>query len=144
MKRLAIGVLVLATAASCRPETAHATEGRELATAEAKSEERKRVRVETLRAEHAIIASQSTLISVMAQSFPLTDQGRAEINEQLTRFQMRLDVAKNLIESLAAADAGVWKERHDAVRDAMSKLEETRADAWKALEDAPKVDRRAS
>ncbi len=100
--------------------------------------ERKRVRIAALRGEHSVIATQVKLISTMAEYFPLSDQGRADVNNKLTELQMRLDAAGNQIEGLAGVGAEQWSARDDAVRDAMDELDAARRAAWRALQDAPR------
>ncbi|MDB4958689.1 MAG: hypothetical protein JWO36_6258 [Myxococcales bacterium] len=113
----------------------------ELADATAAFDARRRIRVTTLRTQHAVIATQPMLISTMVEAFPLTDRGRADVNEKLTIFQMRLDETGNLIQGLQAASPQDFKDRNDAASDAMNRLDDARKDAWKALEDAPRTDR---
>jgi hypothetical protein len=113
----------------------------ELFDAAADFEAKRNIRIAALRSEHAVIASQPMLISTMVESFPLTDRGRADVNEKLTIFQLRLDESGNLIQGLNATNARTWKERNDAASEAMNRLEDARKDAWKALEDAPRTDR---
>lgn len=116
-----------------------AKQGAELAKAESEFEFRRMARVNTMRAELAVLATQPNLISTMSQNFALTDAGRVKVNEKLALFQMRLDETRNLIEGLMKVDAAQWTARHDAVRDAMKKLDDARDEAWDALEDAPRV-----
>jgi len=121
-----------------------AKEGAELAKANSEFEFRRMARVNALRAELAVIATQPNLISTMAQNFALTDDGRAKVSEKLSVFQLRLDEARNQIEALIRVDAAQWTARHDAVRDAMKRVDAARDAAWDALDDAPRVARPAS
>jgi hypothetical protein len=121
-----------------------AAETRELSEAAQLFIERKRIRIAALRGEHSVIATQLMLISTMSEYFPLTDAGRADINNKLSAFQMRLDEATNHIEGLDGTAADHWQERDDAVRDVMTKLESARKAAWRALQDAPRVRQTAS
>lgn len=116
-----------------------AKEGAELVRAETEFLMRRDLRFQTLRAVHSVIGTQPMLISTMATSFLLTDQGRADINNKLTAFQQRLDEAANQIQGLQNADAYQWEERDDEATDAMQRLEDARQAAWKALDDAPRV-----
>lgn len=100
--------------------------------------ERKQSRIAALRGEHSVIATQVKLISTMAEYFPLSDQGRADVNNKLTELQMRLDEAGNHIEGLTGVGAEQWSARDDAVRDAMDELDAARRAAWRALQDAPR------
>lgn len=104
-------------------------------------ERTRRTRVETLRAAHAVIASQSPLIATLAQAFPLVEGDRGKVAEKLQIFQMRIDEAGNAIQTLQATDAATWKDRDDEASRAMSRLDEARTDAWDALADAKRLDR---
>jgi hypothetical protein len=64
-----------------------------------------------------------------------------QVKEKLDVLQLRLDETKNMIEGLRHVDAGHWKDRDDKVENAMQSLDDARKDAWKAVEDAPRVDR---
>ena len=121
-----------------------AKEGAELAKAQSEFEFRRTARINALRAELAVLATQPNLISTMSQNFALTDDARAHISEKLAVFQLRLDEARNMIEGLVHVDAAQWTARHDAVRDAMKRVDDARDGAWDALEDAPRVERPAS
>jgi hypothetical protein len=121
-----------------------AAESKELSEAATLFVERKRIRIAALRGEHSVIATQLKLISTLSEYFPLTDAGRADINNKLSQFQMRLDEASNHIEGLDGAPADHWIERDDAVREVMEKLDGAREAAWRALQDAPRVHRTAS
>lgn len=121
-----------------------AVERKQLAEPATQFDERKRIRVATLRGEHSVIGTQAMVIGMMAEYLALTDAGRADINNKLSDFQMRLDEAGNQIEGLDAATEDAWTERDDAVREAMDKLEVARKAAWRALRDAPHVHPNAS
>ena len=113
----------------------------ELAEATGDFDARRQMRIDALRAEHQAIATQPLLITTMAQAFPLTEAGRADVNEKLQVFQMRLDETGNLINGLRKTTAEDYKQSDDAVGDAMEKLDDARKAAWKALQDAPRTDR---
>jgi len=98
------------------------------------------VRVQTLRAVHGIAASQPMLISAIASSKALGDADRAKINEKVLLIQMRLDESANLIQGLETVDANNWEPRERDVANAMNRLEDARADAWEALDDAKPLD----
>lgn len=115
-----------------------------LVQADAEFRRRRDLRVDILRGQHSVIATQSLLIAAMAESFPLTDGGRADVNEKLTTFQSVLDETENLIEGLRRADASTWQELDDQATDAMKRLDDARSAAWGALDDAPKAARTAS
>src|SRR5262245_33633045 len=100
-----VGLTTVALAfAGCRtahePDNAEVEEplfGPDLAQAHSELAFRRMARINALRAEHAVIATQPNLISTMAQNFGLTDDGRALVDEKLSYFQMHLDETKNLI-----------------------------------------------
>jgi hypothetical protein len=119
-------------------------ESKELSAAARLFIERRRVRVAALRGEHSVIASQLRLISTFAEHAKITDAGRADINNKLSAFRMRLDEAANHIEGLRNAGADIWQQRDDAVQDAMDSLDNARRAAWRALDDAPRIHRNAS
>jgi hypothetical protein len=131
-------------AAASETPTNVAAEAKELSQAAKLFTERKRIRIAALRGEHSVVGTQVRLISTMAEHFPLTDAGRADINNALTKFQRQLDEARNHIEGLEGLGPDEWTERDDAVQDAMDELDNVRRAAWRALEDAPRVHRDAS
>ena len=114
---------------------------RKLANAEHDFKYAKMVRVQTLRAVHAVIASQPMLINAFSSSLPIVESDRTLINEKLQILQMRLDDAGNQIETLNGVEAASWDQRHDDVTKAMNRLDDARKDAWKALDDAKRLDR---
>ena len=77
----------------------------------------------------------------MVETFPLTDEGRSDVNQKLVILLMRLDESGNVLESLKTASIRDFKDRDEAVTEAMARLEQARKDAWTALEDAPRTDR---
>lgn len=117
-----------------------AKEASELAEAQSDFETRRAIRMNELRATHAVIASQPLLINTMAENFGLTDKGRTDVIDKLTVFQMRLDEAGNMIEGLQSATAADWKDRNDKASEAMERLDDARKDAWDTLEDADRLD----
>jgi len=119
-------------------------EARELTQAEREFAERKRIRIAALRGEHSVIATQVKLIATLAESFPLTDAGRADVNDKLSKFELRLAEAMNHIDGLKTVDAEAWEARDEQVRAAMDTLNKARATAWDALEDAPRIAPNAS
>jgi hypothetical protein len=121
-----------------------AAEAQELSRAARLFVERKRIRIAALRGEHSVIGTQAQLISTMAEYFPLTDAGRADIHDKLTRFQAKLEETADYIDGLDGAGAEDWKERDDAVQDAIDELDDARRAAWRALTDAPRVHPAAS
>ena len=119
-------------------------EAGELAQAAHDFEHQKSRRIATLVIARDLTATQSALIGVLARDTPITDAARGDVNEKLTRLQTRLDEASNLIEGLANVTIDAWEERNTAATDAMKRLDDARADAWEALEEAPHIDPNAS
>lgn len=117
---------------------------RELADASNEFKYRKMVRIQTLRAVHAVEASQPMLINAFAQAFPLVEKDRGEVNEKLLIFQMRLDEAGNAIQSLELVEAKDWEARNDAVSKALERVEDAREDVWESLRDADRTADRTS
>lgn len=115
------------------------TNARELADASDEFKYRKMVRINTLRAVHAVHASQPNVINAMAQSFPLVEKDRGEVNEKLVIFQMRLDEAGNAIQSLELVEAKDWKTRNDAASKALERVENAGDEVWESLRDADRV-----
>ena len=105
---------------------------------------RRETRVDVLAAEHGVVSTQSPLLQTLADSLPLTDIGRSEVAEKLTIFAMRLDDSAHAIAALEAVPAAQFTERDDAVSKAMTRLEDARKASWKALGDAPRLDRTSS
>lgn len=114
---------------------------RKLADAQHDFQYAKMVRVQTLRAVHAVVASQPMLINSFSSSQPLVESDRALLAEKMQILQMRLDEAGNQIETLNGVDAASWEQRHDDVNKAMERLDDAREDAWKALDNAKRLDR---
>ncbi len=98
------------------------------------------VRVQTLRAVHAITATQPMLINAIASSYAMSDADRAKINEKVHLVQMRLDESANVIQGLESVNANNWEPRDRDASNAMSRLEDAREDAWEALDDASHLD----
>ncbi|MBA3396070.1 MAG: hypothetical protein H0T89_25800 [Deltaproteobacteria bacterium] len=111
----------------------------DLAKAEDQFAMEKQTRISELRALHQVIASQPMLINALSGAAPLTDRARADVSEKMQIFQMRLDEAGNVIESLTTATAEDWEIREDTASDATDKLENARADAWEALHDGDRI-----
>lgn len=106
--------------------------------------ERRSVRVQTMRAVHAIAASQAMVVHALTEAFPLVDQDRAEVSEKLQIFQMRLDEAGNAIQSLELVEPADWESRGDEATRALERVEDAREDAWEALNDADRIGDRTS
>lgn len=98
------------------------------------------VRVQTLRAVHAIAGTQPMLINAITSSQAIPEVDRAKVNEKVQLVQMRLDECANLIQSLDGVDAAHWVDREKAASDAMNRLEDAREDAWEALDEANQLD----
>jgi hypothetical protein len=124
--------------ALARPQVIVAEAGK-LAKAEAEFRARKALRIQVLRGEHSVIATQPLVIGVMATSFTLTDAGRAEVNERLAAFTRSLATTANLLDGLERVDADTWTERQDAATEAMTQLDDLRDAAWHTLYDALKA-----
>lgn len=129
--------------ALARPKVAVAEAGR-LAKAEQEFRSRRALRIQVLRGEHSVIATQPLVVGTMARSFPLTDAARAEVNGKLTEFKNALLETENLIEGLERVDANAWALRHDAVVDALTRLDDVRKATWHALDDALTASRNAT
>jgi len=97
-------------------------------------------RVQQLRGVHTVIAMSPGLISQFASMTPLTDRARADVNEKLQVFQMRIDEAGNAIEALQTTDENNFEGRNDAAAKAMDRLEDARDDAWEALNDGDRIE----
>jgi hypothetical protein len=112
----------------------------EQAAAENDFEMKRQIRVDVLRAEHALVAAQPVLISSLATQTALTEAGRADVNEKLQILMMRLDETGNAITGLQTVDAQSWKDRDDEASRAMSRLDDARDAAFNALRTAPRTD----
>ncbi len=108
-------------------------EAHELSSAQQDFEHARTIRIATLRGVQSVFASQTMLLN----SFATTPQAR----EKLQIFQMRLDEAGNQIQALQSVPATTWEQRHDDVNMAMSRLEDSREDAWESVHDADGLDR---
>jgi hypothetical protein len=155
MTTRALVALLLFCAIGCKPESArrsdvaakqviekrkHLALGKEaaaLAEAERTFLERRKSRVTILRGQHSVIASQTTLISLLAQGFPITEASRKDINAKLDAFQMQLDKTSNDIEQLQRVNAEAWQARDEALIAELDKLDELRRAAWHSLDEAP-------
>jgi hypothetical protein len=118
-----------------------AKRARDVTEAHADFAESRLTRLDVLRVQHQIIASLPPLLGGLASIAPLTETGRADVNEKLQVLQMRLDETGNQIQELSQTDADGFRAKDDAVSGAMKRLEEARDAAFKALDDAPRVDR---
>jgi len=119
-------------------------EAGELAQAAQKFEARRVARIDALRAQHAVVASQPKLIGTMAENLPLTDAARGAINEKMMRLQAALQETTNLIEGLETVELDGWGARDSEVTAAMHRLDDVRKDAWRALGRAPHIGRSSS
>lgn len=120
------------------------TEAGRLAKAEQEFRSGRTLRIQVLHGEHSVTATQSLVVGAMAGSFALTDAARAEVNAKLTVFKNTLAETANLIEGLERVDANAWLERHDAVVEGMTRLDDVRRATWRALDDALKASRNAT
>ena len=140
LSRAAVAALALLLAGGCKSDRDRAAHRAPAPRVDPRLD-RTRIRLEALRAEHSVIATQPMLISTIAQALPLTDPGRIEIDEKLQVFQMRLDETANQIAKLSHASPAQFPREEAAVAAALKRLDEARRAAWKALDDAPRSDR---
>jgi hypothetical protein len=119
-------------------------EAGELARAAYEFEQQKSRRIAALFMARDLTATHAALIGVLARDSPITDAGRGEVNEKLTRLLRRLDETSNMIEGLEHVTIDAWEDRNAAATDAMKRLDDARTDAWEALEEAPHIDPNAS
>lgn len=119
-------------------------EATDLAKAASDFEQRRQLRVQELRAVHAVIASQPQLINLLAGPTPLTDRARADVSEKMQVLQMRLDEAGNAIQALQGVTAEEFEDRNDETAKAIERLQDAREDAWNALRDGDRIDAAAS
>jgi hypothetical protein len=112
-------------------------------TAEARNdfESRRHDRVLQLRFERDVIGSQPTVMTTLASALPLTESGRADVDEKIRVLQMRVDEAGNVLNELATIGTDGFKAKDDQAADVMKRLDDARGDAWKALDKAPRTDR---
>jgi hypothetical protein len=99
-------------------------------------------RVTKLRAVEHVIAVQPQMITTLSNVFPVVE--RADLDDKLATFRLRVDDADKLIQGLQAAAPGDFKDRDDAASKAMDRLDDARKDAWKALKDAKRDERSSS
>jgi len=99
------------------------------------------VHSDVLRVQLGLLAQQVDVVRELAAVIPVTETGRAQIDEKLKVFKLRVDETGNAIQQLDAADASGYEARSDEATDAMKRLHEARDDAFKALDDAPRTDR---
>ena len=64
----------------------------------------KTLRIQTLRAVHAISASQANVMATLNAAFPFIDEDRTRVNEKLTLFKSRIDDSARLVHCLEALD----------------------------------------
>lgn len=111
----------------------------ELSEAAQRFETQRAARIDALRAQYAVIASQPAMIGTMARELPITDGARGDINDKLHRLQMRLDEMQNLIEGLVRVPVDSWEQRDGDATTAMERLDDARREAWHSLEQAPHI-----
>ena len=103
-------------------------------------EARHDLRALSLRGKVEVAASQPYLIRTLADALPLSAAGRAQVHEQLQVLQMRIDEARDAVRALDGAPEAELAQREAAV----DRLDAARADAWSALNDAPRTQRSSS
>jgi len=113
----------------------------ETAAASATFEARRGERVRELRVVRDVIGSQPTLMTQLASHLPLTDTGRADVDDKIRVLQMRMDEAGNVLAELATISVDGFKSKDDQAADVMKRLDDARDDAWTALDKAPRTDR---
>ncbi|MBA3820273.1 MAG: hypothetical protein H0X17_15380 [Deltaproteobacteria bacterium] len=101
--------------------------------------QRRQLRISELRSVHGVIASQPMLLTALVGMTPLTDRARADVNEKLQVFQMRLDETGNAIEALQGVGPEDWEARHDEAAQTKDRLEDARDAAWEALTDGDRI-----
>lgn len=113
----------------------------ETAEASATFEARRRERVRELRVVRDVIGSQPTVMTQIASHLPLTETGRADVDDKIRVLQMRMDEAGNVLTELATISVDGFKSKDDQAADVMKRLDDAREDAWNALDKAPRSDR---
>ncbi len=104
---------------------------------------RRTARVDALAAQRSVIATQPGLISALADAAPLTSAGREAVDAKIQTLDLRLDDMANRLNELRAAGPDDWRMSDDATTSAMKQLDDARADAWQALQNAPRLDRQS-
>jgi len=103
-------------------------------------EERKELRMMSLRSEQSMIVPQANMIESLAAQLPLTTDAHKDIDAKVQTFDQRIDDAKVKLNDLGTASADQWQSRDDAAGDAMKNLETARDDAWQAFKKAKRTD----
>ncbi len=104
---------------------------------------RRNARVDALSAQRSVIATQPELISTLADAAPLTTAGREAVDAKIQTLDLRLDDMANQLNELRSAGPDDWRMSDDATTAAMKQLDDARADAWQALQNAPRLDRQS-
>ena len=94
----------------------------------------KSLRIQSLRAEHSVAASQPLLIQVLASARGLLPTAMRRVDENLIIFRQRLKETRDLIEQLQYVTASEWERKDDEVARAMAALFIARDTSWQALE----------
>lgn len=134
---------LLKAAKAAKPEAVLAETG-DLMRAAREFERQKSRRLAKLHATHDLVLSQDGILMVLASDMMITDAARSEINAKLTKLAAAVEETANLIDGLAHVPIDTWSERDEAVIGAMKRLEDSRSDAWDAVESAPQIDPSAS
>jgi len=111
----------------------------EVANAAEEFAQRRQLRITELRSVHGVIASQPMLITALTSMTPLADRARADVNEKMQVFQMRLDETGNAIEALQGVGPADWEARHEEAEQTRDRLEDARDAAWEALTDGDRI-----
>jgi hypothetical protein len=105
-----------------------------LAHAQIDFEELRALRVQSLRAEHSVIAVQPLAINALASVTTLRPAQRMRLDEDLVFFRQRLAETRDLIGKLEQASADQWEARDDEVGRAMAGMYLARDASWNVLE----------
>ena len=109
-------------------------EAGELAEAQQDFAYLKSLRIQSLRAEHSVAASQPLLIQVLASARGLLPSAMRRLDENLVIFRQRLAETRDLIEQLQYVSASEWERKDDEVGRAMAAMFIARDASWQALE----------
>lgn len=115
-------------------------EAGELAVAQRDYETLKALRVESLRAAHAVAAMQPQLIEAVAAAKSLAPVMRSRLEQDLEIFRTRLAATQNSIHELAFVHAPEWERRDDELRREMAGMFLARDASWQLLDDKHRDD----
>ena len=101
-------------------------------------------RVATLRAFHAIDATNLIEIKLLAGTVNLTEPGRIQLAEKLALAELRIDEAGKMIEQMPTATAATWNGREREMSATMVRLRDAIDAGFASLRDAPRLPPSAS